>query len=278
VIVLFYLGYCWWTAVPKTGWNYQTRKTVETVIDRVVKSAPERSEPLKVAIFKPIWNDSEKEEALGYFIKSVTNSRQFSLLPQQAEVAELDKVNGLEDKFVEVVKDFFRSEKEKVFSEIQGFDGYLQLDLYPPLEDEEEVVVSAKLRYIPVKGGMEKAEIIGKLAKETYVKSFTNMDYLSHSIQETSWFGRLFIWLLIALAVPWASYRFSMRVLALKSNRANAILIGGLTLVSFVTGFILMGLTFGGFIGFIGLLLMTGLAGFWTTAVLLHFEENKKWK
>jgi hypothetical protein len=62
----------------------------------------------------------------------------------------------------------------------------------------------------------------------------------------------------------------------MKSNKANALMIIGLTAVSFVAGFILMGLTFGGLIWFIALLGATVLAAFWAAATLLFFEERTR--
>ncbi|MHC4661813.1 MAG: hypothetical protein ACYS8W_09000 [Planctomycetota bacterium] len=272
VLFLIYLGYKWYSTPPKTGWNYPTLTAVKRAVDTSLEKVKDTPEPYKVVLVEPVLNDSEKQEALNYLVKSLDNSPRFSLLPQRVNALEKEKPKGVVDVISELAESFFGTEKEKEYLEIQGFDGYLVLDLIRS-EDDEEASASVKLRYVPAGSGADKAEILGE-AKQAYEKSYANYDYLSHLIQEKSWFGRFFIWLIVALVLPWVSYPISLRVLKMNSNRANAFLIIGMTAVSFIAGFILMGLTFGGLIWFIALLGATVLAAFWATATLLFFEEK----
>ncbi|TET31894.1 MAG: hypothetical protein E3J72_21100 [Planctomycetota bacterium] len=271
VIVLLYLGYKWWNTPPKTEFTYPTLTAVQRSIDKSLDGVADVPEPRKVIIVEPVLNDSEAGEALNYFVMRLGASPRFTLLPQRVKVVDRAESQGILDWLKEKI---LGKDEEKQYLDLQGFDGYLVLDLNRA-EDNEKAWASAALRFIPKGKGAGDAVMLGK-AKEEYPKSYANYDYLSHSIQGTSWFGRLFIWIIIALAVPWASYPVAMRVLAMNSNRANVAMIAGLALVSFVSGFILMGLTFGGFLWFLGLLVMTGLAAFWATAVLMRFEEMQK--
>ncbi len=107
-------------------------------------------------------------------------------------------------------------------------------------------------------------------------RSLLSLPYLSLAIRDLSPWGRVLVWEVLLLLLPFIAVKGCRAVLSRESNRANALLLVSMTLVDAAAVWILLGFVVDGFLPLVALAAGSGVALAYNHVVLSRLEELRR--
>lgn len=258
ILLVLYGGYSWLSAEnvpPPPDFDYLELQVVESVMMQAAGKI-KRNENYTSVLCDIV---ADKKNASFEMLRSKMQGKYNLDKPKVDEDVEKQGVEAVKA----FVADLLKKEEKRP-----------TLTVWLKVIDAEDAI-SAQMDVSLRMPGEAKPRKLGPFTR-SYHKSFSNLDYLGYTIQQTSAWARLFMWLLVALLLPIVTAPIIRKVVIREKNSHNVALLAGYTFIVALLGFILKGFSLGNFFGFV--LYLAGLVGafLWITIVANKIDEWRK--